>query len=180
MVAGIPEDCGVTHCVVVVKLRWGWEFAMRRRKWSKKRRGGRRERERERAKRKRNNGPSFKYLWGNSTRRLGRETNKPALSDGVLSLLEYTYWTRLAPLIASFCHVDGGSGTIGGGRWGSIEGGGRIDERWMKLKGMVEWMWSDIHVEVARRVDQNNEQFSGLQKNNRRMKIEEWKVITDW
>ena len=51
-----------------------------------------RKRKRERREEKRrNNGASFKYLWGNSTRRLGRETNKPALSDGVLSLLEYTY-----------------------------------------------------------------------------------------
>lgn len=36
------------------------------------------EKEKEREKRKRrNNGPSFKYLWGNSTRGLGRQTSQP-------------------------------------------------------------------------------------------------------
>lgn len=57
-------------------------------KWSKEKRR-RRGREREREEKRRNNGASFKYLWGNSTRRLGGGTNRPALSNGLLSLLEY-------------------------------------------------------------------------------------------
>ena len=40
---------------------------------------GKKEKEREKRKRerKRNNGASFKYFWGNSTRRLGRQTSQP-------------------------------------------------------------------------------------------------------
>ena len=87
MVAGIPEDRRVTHCVGgedVRPMKTDEVGSLQRREENdrRKRRGRRRERG------KRNNGASFKYLWGNSTRRLGG-TNRPALSDGLLSLLEY-------------------------------------------------------------------------------------------